>query len=398
MTRSAFRLAQFNRLPSEHAKLGVAARREVITVERLKKDANIDSDSEDEEVAVSCFRGLREKDEFDSSDDDDESSNATDDELDEPHSAGEGVVRFVSRRVAMGDSELVKPTPSAAKAETFSFIKDSVECCVKSRLPSFSLYATGGSNDEEEIEEVDMEERDDESQDSLSSLKECDELDMVSRVVSECTDGSISDTIGFDYFALGDSDNDDELSEILENLAQSSASGVQDDMETSERYIGVKGDSEVFLSTPKAKRVLSYNTLSELSEEGKLKVATNKRPRLIGQPSSLLTALVLNTAAMYQKPAISADEEDELYSTMKEELLTCDDSKIGAKKPIPLLTPPSSPFTMSIDGDVPTAVCEWPSNLVVDSAMTAACELSPLSLASLEDLELRDTDFSCLAC
>jgi hypothetical protein len=310
----------------------------------------------------------------------------------------EGVVRFVSRRVAVGDSELVKPTPSAAKAETFSFMKDAGECCFNPPLSSFSLHATGGSNDEEEIEEVDVERRDDESQQSSSSSEACDEYDLASRIVSECTDGSASDTIGFDYFALGDSDNDDELSEILENLAQSSASGVQDEMETSERFIGVMGDSDDLVSTPKAKRVLSYNTLSELSEEGKLKIGPNKRPRLMGQPSSLLAALALNTAAMYEKSAISADEEDEICSTMKDELLDCGDSNLAVKKPIPLLTPPSSPFTMTIDGDVPTAVCEWPSNLVVDSAMTVACELSPLSLASLEDLELRDTDFSCLAC
>jgi hypothetical protein len=297
----------------------------------------------------------------------------------------------------VGDLPLVKPTPSAAKAETFSFMKDSAECCFKLPMSSFSLRATGGSNDEEEIE-VDVERRDDESLRSSSSSEECDELDMVSRVVSECTDGSTSDTIRFDYFALGDSDNDDEFSEILENLAKSPASGVQDEMETSERFIGVMGDSEDLVSTPKAKRVLSYNTLAELSEEGTLKVVSNKRPRLMSQPSSLLAALALNTAAMYEKVAISADEEDEICATMKEELLKCDGSKIAVKKPIPLLTPPSSPFTMSIDGDVPTAVCEWPSNLVVDSAMTAACELSPLSLASLEDLELRDADFSCLAC
>jgi hypothetical protein len=88
MTRSAFRLAQLNRLPSEHAKLGVAAGRGATTVGRLKEDTNVDSDSEDEEVAVTCFRGLRVAGEFDGSDDDDESLNATDDELDEPLSAG----------------------------------------------------------------------------------------------------------------------------------------------------------------------------------------------------------------------------------------------------------------------------------------------------------------------
>lgn len=77
MTISAFRLTQHCRLPSEHAKLGVTAGRGVDNTAE-----GVDSDSDDEEVAVTCFRGLRVGDEFDSSDDDDndESSVAADDE------------------------------------------------------------------------------------------------------------------------------------------------------------------------------------------------------------------------------------------------------------------------------------------------------------------------------
>lgn len=89
MTISAFRLAKLYRVPSEHAKLGVATGRGVSTAEGSQGDKNFDSDSEDEEVAVTCFRGLRVGNEFDSSDDDDEDggSVAADDELHESTTA-----------------------------------------------------------------------------------------------------------------------------------------------------------------------------------------------------------------------------------------------------------------------------------------------------------------------
>ena len=51
--------------------------------------------------------------------------------------------------------------------------------------------------------------------------------------------------------------------------------------------------------------------------------------------------------------------------------------------PIPLLTPPSSPLRVECEeGEV--EICEWPSNLAVDAAMTAAFDLRPPSPGSFQ--------------
>jgi hypothetical protein len=56
---------------------------------------------------------------------------------------------------------------------------------------------------------------------------------------------------------------------------------------------------------------------------------------------------------------------------------------------MPLITPPSSPRTiraLSVDGETMelTTICEWPSNLTVDNAITAALELVPYHHDALE--------------
>ena len=323
----------------------------------------------------------------------------------------EGLVLFVSNRIPINDdSPLVKPTPTAAtvlspfggmvKGDTLNDSGESSGCSVTKQMSPFSLHASFGETQEGEMRDEDEDRSNDESAVSSSSSVGCDELDIVSRVVSECTDGNIADVLEVDYFAIEDSNDDDELSGFLEALSQSSATETQDETDSSDRIIGVMGDREDLLTIPKVKRVLSFNTLKKLSEEAKLGIFSQKRPRLQSQPSSLNAAFALNTPLMYRKPTISSDEEDEIYSTMKDELFDYpekSDSNDKEKTPVPLLTPPNSPLTFACDGDVAT-VCEWPYNLVVDSAMTAACELTPMSLSSLEDLELRDANFTELAC
>jgi hypothetical protein len=61
------------------------------------------------------------------------------------------------------------------------------------------------------------------------------------------------------------------------------------------------------------------------------------------------------------------------------------------KTPVPLLTPPESPLTVVLDTGIAT-ICEWPSNLVIDSAIQLVNELRSLSPASLELLENNEND------
>jgi hypothetical protein len=93
----------------------------------------------------------------------------------------------------------------------------------------------------------------------------------------------------------------------------------------------------------------------------------------------------------------SSDEEgdDEAIDyQLAEELMDGITSKDrnGDSSPVPLLTPPASPTPFEIgnvsDSDSQKViVCEWPSNMAVDNALTAVNELRPMSPASLEKLE-----------
>lgn len=94
--------------------------------------------------------------------------------------------------------------------------------------------------------------------------------------------------------------------------------------------------------------------------------------------------------------SLSAIESKDLDRQLEEELTcsTCSDFQVNLftvddtkKRPVPLLTPPGSPLTVVLGSGSTTTICEWPSNLIVDSALQAINELRPLSPASLELLE-----------
>jgi len=89
-------------------------------------------------------------------------------------------------------------------------------------------------------------------------------------------------------------------------------------------------------------------------------------------------------------PISTSDEDDEedMDKRLSEELDP--EARVPSREntPVPLLTPPASPLTIELGGGTTATVCEWPSNLAVDSALTAASILRPMSPESLEQLEL----------
>jgi hypothetical protein len=146
--------------------------------------------------------------------------------------------------------------------------------------------------------------------------------------------------------------------------------------------------------TSKAKRVLSSNTLAALNAEAGRNADSPKRIRS-SEPMSATRPpeLSLGLSAMDQirplprqnmmrdSPVMSSDEEN-LDKRLSEELEGKPRDPGADNSPVPLLTPPQSPLTVDV------GVCEWPSNLVVDSAlMTAATDTRPLSPASLQKFE-----------
>lgn len=79
---------------------------------------------------------------------------------------------------------------------------------------------------------------------------------------------------------------------------------------------------------------------------------------------------------------------DEIDAQLAEELMgynSSTDSEVEAV-PIPLLTPPASPLPIKSEESV-VEIYEWPSNLAVDNALTAASNLIPLSLEEMEEID-----------
>lgn len=151
----------------------------------------------------------------------------------------------------------------------------------------------------------------------------------------------------------------------------------------------------------KTKRVLSSNyLLSGLDSAQGLGFDSPKRMRCVPANMPLLPTLNLGPAAHESSgPALqmkgsedyassSTEEEEERQQDMRlsEELEDTCDTQDRSSTPVPLLTPPASPVRVESEAGT-TTVCEWPSNLAVDSAMTAAIDLRPLSPNSLQRQE-----------
>jgi hypothetical protein len=198
------------------------------------------------------------------------------------------------------------------------------------------------------------------------------------------------------------------LSEILESLGDA----LDTDMDESEqalsvRYIGVMEDREDLITVPMTKRVLSFNTLSALNRDAGHDSDLQKRARVnlkdeAPSGTSLLASFSLGLPALQDtplkrrsltlnngSPVVSNSDEEALDNRLGEELddPEYEQAESRERTPVPLLTPPGSPLTVEVDGGGTTTICEWPSNLVVDSAMQAVTELRPMSPASLETLE-----------
>jgi hypothetical protein len=155
-------------------------------------------------------------------------------------------------------------------------------------------------------------------------------------------------------------------------------------------------------SLDKQKRVLSSNTLSALNREAGRNAEAPKRIRASPTKDAAMPDLSLGLAAFDQilpLPRYLMRGDSSLYSSdgegdrMLSEELEEKPRGYFDNSPIPLLTPPQSPRREYVVDDENTSAVEWPSNLVVDSAMMiAVTDLRPLSPASLQDLEEQEED------
>ena len=147
---------------------------------------------------------------------------------------------------------------------------------------------------------------------------------------------------------------------------------------------------------PKAKRVLSSNTLASLNADaGRTSDLLKRMKPSLSKPPSL-PELSLGLAALDKIEPIltkeSSAESDELDKRLSEELDPSSGESSRENSPVPLLTPPQSPLTIDV-GEGMTTVCEWPSNLPVDTAMMlAATDGRPFTPSTLQRIEQEEED------
>lgn len=212
-------------------------------------------------------------------------------------------------------------------------------------------------------------------------------------------------------------DDDDEISDLLETLVNRSGESSEHD---DSPLAGVAADrDDILITIPKAKRVLSFNTLVALNSEIERirndslspKRAKHQSGCDVGEShNGLFSGFSLGPSALdepfpspmkfrpRESPVISSSDDEELDRQLQDELGD-GHRRSRDNSPVPLLTPPESPLTIEIDGDRAT-FCEWPSNLAVDTAFAAAINdkrsLSPASLDGSSDDEKTDVAASTL--
>ncbi|KAG7357224.1 hypothetical protein IV203_001912 [Nitzschia inconspicua] len=385
------------------------------------KDNNValESETEDEEVKRNCIMGissLRDSDFSDTEDEDEEQQQEEENIEVQPEEEAEDameekeepkmLVQFVSSgQMPSKGVFLYRPTPIAAKLpthheeidedETVSSCSDSEEeeaeqgaskfCQDTPEIPKKRNqdFYPASSEDESDIEEAsdDCDQRETSAPVSSSPPQEeangCSDSDSDSVEDHEQDDGVIM-LVAEEPAAITD--------ESDEPLVQEPTEPEEDDC----ALIGATVDDQWTWS--KNKRVLSSNTLASLNGQAGRNADTLKRVRpdvLSTDPPPTMPELSLGLTVFNhttllpqhdvirdESPLLSSDEEEEMLS---EELVESMRDVRGDNSPIPLLTPPQSPGR---EDEV-----EWPSNLVIDSALMNSVNERPLSPGSLQDME-----------
>jgi hypothetical protein len=335
----------------------------------------------------------------------------------------DGVVTFVTERSK--SAPLIRPTATSPRQlasldgedASSSSSDDAEDSAVCARGIPLSLGVNSGVTSEASI----MSDEDDDENSTATEECQVGEDEVVS-------DGKVVFSTAYktedDELDTNDQANSDELASIMECLNNDQFQDEWDLDKFDERFIGVVGDREQLITIPKPKRVLSYNTLTLLNADvgraedspKRLKCEHEKSadspepfvefslgapalmddmldaPRTIRASAPFQMAALSEVDANRESPVVStsSDEEEELDRQLGEELDDCDGFYRDGATPVPLLTPPASPLTVDFDGEH-VQVCEWPSNLTIDSAMAAVLnEFTPISPRAMSPDSLPD--------
>lgn len=348
-----------------------------------------ESETEDEEVKMNCIggaRGMQESD-FNTTD---SSEGCETDSIEEASSkenpsteSGEGVVNFVNEHMEQPATPLHRPKPVLLS-------RPMMELSLNCDAESGSVSSTKSSKSQESAVL--------EAPPSLT-LTSDDDI----KQPQECSPSSSEDLAPNPLLqTLSNQLSPDELDNSFVELLQSPV--------RSERkpLVGTIKFEDSNEAERKAKRVLSQNHIASLDNSSwspkRLRSAAGTDDDSLRIPIMNLGQLATNDLAVEARSIlrnnqsmspVTSSEEDfdaELVALDKrliEELnqQSGESSSREENPPVPLLTPPQSPLTIQVDEGTTATVCEWPSNLAVDSALTAAIGLRPMSPNSLQQFE-----------
>lgn len=385
-------------------------------------------ETEDEEIKMNCIGGVQPymTTDDESSDDDESHDSDLDSDEDEDQkscsSFGQGMARFVTHKVCQSlnlrrpipilgcrvksddEDECSETSGSSASRSAESEdddISENNSCSSDSdKSDDMEIEDEDGFHDDDSFCEMRSEggsdlvgkrapEFDDDSQ-SIVCGNEADRDDS-----SDCEDESEADDSSldtsrdfsvdmaapgdlFDFHVLTQSKSEDDADFVLSLTSNDVDKGL------SEGELEESGD-ETQESMPSGQAPLSMKrVLSVPSFEQELVGSdTPKRMRCtISSHSPIMPEITLGPPAF-----VVAEENRRLY----EELRQPDLDEFRSSTPVPLISPPPSPLKVE-SNQGPTTVCEWPSNLAIDSALTAVRGMRAPSPGALQQLEAEEED------
>jgi hypothetical protein len=193
----------------------------------------------------------------------------------------------------------------------------------------------------------------------------------------ETTDICFSDTDQTE-----DTEDDDDVMKCLIDPGQEFAMAV---MPPLKRFLSNQMAMNVSPEEDNCSSSQSKRCRMSLKNQGDTSILGPYLPVLSLGPTADMNLNLVQRRRNSQQFSASSDEEV-ADNQLAEELMDGMSEDVEGRGPVPLLTPPSTPIEQSSStGQI--AICEWPSNLAVDNALTAAMALRSLSPSSLVRLE-----------
>lgn len=400
--------------------------------------AEDNEDTEDEEVKMNCIGGLRAYEESDmSSDEESDKEDDEDEEMTEKRSESRPVV-FVATHVeeSGSDCKIERPRPVMVQAnddkidrDDESSVNESETSSVGGRGMGLNLLEAAASRDTSDGESSSDEEGSSEEDDASVEVRENateeeesdsdsegedsqDEVQVPTAAANDDESDAESDALSVPQDHFGDFNAPSGVSELESALDMSQATlDVSQEQPASQSEPPAENETDPAVLHPLSKRVLSSSALTGPAIASSDAVMESpKRMRYVPEddymkkhylPSSL-PPLSLGpsagefTLAMRASDAeavlSSSDEEvDEQDRQLSEELQDSGGDDDRTNTPVPLLTPPASPVQVESEEGF-TTICEWPSNLAIDNALTSVIGLRPPSPSSLQTWEQEEEE------